>query len=85
MNNENKLWILRPRDDGNGPWAPWYDKAFGFIVCAASEDEARQIAQANGGDETRSGEPAWTDSNLSTCEEMVAGERGVVMQDFRSA
>ena len=80
-----KLWILTPNVSG-GPWKPWYDKAFGFVVRAETDEDARSMAQADGGDETRNGVPAWTDSKLSSCEEISAyGSREVVMRDFRSA
>lgn len=35
-----KLWILEPVEDLEGkedPWDPWFDKAVGFIVRAATE------------------------------------------------
>ena len=85
-----KLWILRPVV-GNDLWVPWYDKAFGFIVRAKNEKEARALAQAEAGDEAwdnqfRSGIPAWTDPKNSTCEPLSArGEAGIVMQDFAAA
>lgn len=39
-----KIWLLRPID-GCDEWNPWYDKAFGFVVCANSEQEAREAAR----------------------------------------
>jgi hypothetical protein len=88
-----KLWILEPIP--NHPnWESWYDKAFGFVVVATSENEARKIAQGEGGDERgylwgdKSREiPAWTDPTYSTCEPLVASELdiGVVIRDFCSA
>ncbi len=48
-----KLWILRPVKDDN-LWDPWYDKAFGFIVAAETEEAARALAQSKGGDEVHS-------------------------------
>jgi len=85
-----KLWLLRPVSDGKGsPWHPWYDKAFGFIVRAETEQRARELAQAQGGDEVRAYRvasiPAWTDPTLSTCVEVTTdGEQEVVLCDFRS-
>lgn len=78
------IWVLRPRDDRDcewDPWSPWYDKNFGFIVTAETEEEAREIAQNNAGDETtrvtgdpfgdgreyERGVPVWTDPELSIC------------------
>lgn len=85
-----KLWLLKAREQTNA-WKPWYDKAFGFVVRAETEDQARAFAQKEGGDEVRdyrAGKevPAWTDPNLSTCEELIAaGEPGVVLRDFAAA
>ena len=49
-----KLWLLRPRENfakGNNPWHPWYDKYFGFVIRAETEDEARSIATEADGPE----------------------------------
>jgi hypothetical protein len=88
-----KLWLLEPIP--NHPnWESWYDRAFGFVVVAGSESEARGIAQREGGDERgdswgdMSKEiPAWTDPTYSTCEPLVTSGRdiGVVIRDFQSA
>lgn len=89
-----KLWLLRPVE--NDPlWDPWYDKAFGFVVRAETEAEARALAHEDAGDENR-GEfmheklgpkgRAWLDAEHSTCVELPAdGEPGVVIRDFASA
>ena len=42
MNKKTKmrLWLLRPQEgliEGDNPWDPWYDKAFGFVVRAETE------------------------------------------------
>lgn len=93
-----QLWILRPVDGlpaGDNPWEPWYDKAFGFVVRAETEHAARQLANANSGDERRgvflgekianTNEP-WLSEKYSTCSPLDAdGEAGVVMQDFHAA
>jgi hypothetical protein len=91
-----KLWILRPIEkDGDNPWNPWYDKAFGFVVRAETEEDARAMANADAGDENR-GEfmgskiadtkTPWLDPKYSTCEPLTAdGSAGVMMQDFKSA
>jgi hypothetical protein len=80
-----KLWLLRPVD-GCDLWTPWYDKAFGFVCRGETEDEARALAQAEGGNETGWGKnqpPAWTDPNNSTCVELTAdGDAGVIIRDF---
>lgn len=78
-----KLWILKPIDDQSGPWEPWYDKTFGFIVRAESEEQARVLAAEQCGDE---GPDAWLDESLSTCIELTSdGEAGVIIEDNWSA
>lgn len=94
-----KLWLIRPKTDGltdaDNPWEPWFDKAFGFVVRADTEEQARQLAHEDAGDENRgeffsrktanTNEP-WLDAKYSTCEELTPdGEAGVVMQDFHAA
>lgn len=84
-----RLWLLRPEEGLGGrpsPWEPWYDKAFGFVVRANSEAEARKLAHEGAGDENRSGKSPWLTSAYSTCVRLPSkGEAGVVMQDFASA
>jgi hypothetical protein len=93
-----KLWLLRPVDGlkkNDNPWEPWYDKAFGFVVRAETEDEARALAHAAAGDENRGefgGEQIantkqpWREANYSTCVELLPeGAAEVVMQDLRAA
>lgn len=95
-----KLWLLAPRgdlSDDNNPWKPWYDKVFGFLVCAETAEEARQVANENAGDETvawdnvakkytRDDLTPWLNSRFSTCVELLPeGEPRVILRDFRSA
>jgi hypothetical protein len=93
-----KLWILRPIDGlekNDNPWNPWYDRAFGFVVRANTEEEARALAHANAGDENRgefmvnktaNTETPWLDAKYSTCIELLPeGDAEVVMKDFASA
>lgn len=81
-----KLWLLRPINESTH-WRPWFDKAFGFVIRAETEAEARKIAQGAGGDETRNYKSeAWVDPKFSTCTELTAeGAAGEVIQDYRSA
>ena len=83
-----KLWLLRPIEK-SGLWDPWYDKAFGFVVRAKTEEDARSFAQAEGGAETEWGRgrnPAWTSQEHSTCIELFPeGEEGVIIKDFAAA
>jgi hypothetical protein len=93
-----KLWLLRPVNklpDNDDPWEPWFDKAFGFVVRAETEADARDMAHADAGDENRSTflgrqtantrEP-WKDAKYSTCVELLPdGLAEVVIQDFARA
>lgn len=93
-----KLWILRPvegLDKKDNPWEPWYDKAFGFVIRAETEEDAREFAHSGAGDENRgeflstktanTNQP-WKDAKYSTCTELLPeGEAGVVMLDFATA
>ncbi len=90
-----ELWILKPqlnlaKDDD--PWEPWYDKAFGFVVRAETEKEARQLANNEAGEENKGeflGETIttpWLDSKYSSCNVLTRdGMSEVIISDFRSA
>lgn len=92
------LWILKPvkhRNRGDDPWHPWFDKVFGFVVRATSEEEARKFAHKEAGAEngkrflyrkpSRTNAP-WLDAKYSDCLPLADdGEIGVVLKDFRSA
>lgn len=104
-----KLWLLRPvgyetdkygdqsnaLPEGDDPWEPWYDKAFGFVVRAETEEEARQFAHGEAGDENRgkfagtkisNTTTPWLDLRYSTCVELRSdGEAGVIVKDFAAA
>lgn len=92
-----KLWLLRPIDRpmGDDPWDPWYDKAFGFVVRADTEDEARNLAHEEAGDENRGKfldreiaktKSPWLDRAYSTCVELTAdGVAEVIIRDFAAA
>lgn len=94
-----KLWLLRPIENNHeNSWSKFinfgYDCTYGFVIQAESEQEARQIAQCNGSDETKYWDsekaemviyPVWIDKSLSTCVELVAeGEPGIVIEDFHA-
>ena len=85
-----KLWLLRPIE-GDALWEPWYDKAFGFVVRAETEADARALALTDSGEETfdllgpDTDRAAW-ESAHSTCVELLPdGEPGVVMRDYASS
>lgn len=79
-----RIWQLRPYKPTEGPWVPWYDKCFGFVVLAESAKEAREMASAEAGDE---GADAWQSGSLSSCVEIDTLElcAGILMRDFHSA
>lgn len=81
-----KLWLIRPREGLQGkddPWGCWYDKAFGFVVRAETEERARELAAKEKGDE---GKEAWLNSQFSCCEELKEmGEEGIIISDFHAA
>lgn len=87
-----KLWRLEALSGlgSNDPWVPWYDKAFGFVVRASTESEARTFAARQGGDEnprynTTENSP-WLDEKMSTCKKLTyEGEAGIVIRDFAAA
>lgn len=90
-----KLWLLRPLKDADdlepAAWDPWYDKAFGFVVRADSEDAARGYAQEQAGSEAYDDDYertrlVWLDPALVACTPLTdEGEGGVILRDFRSA
>lgn len=88
-----KLWLLKPKLDREpNPWQPWYDKCFGSVVRAETEEDARRDADLGAGGENHTGYPEyreqhpWLSDEYSTCEELTPdGEAGVILSDFRSA
>jgi hypothetical protein len=77
-----KLWLLKPVDDTAAPWLPWYDRMFGFVIRAISEDKARSLAASKCGDE---GPDAWLSSRTSFCVELQAdGAEGIILENYNS-
>jgi len=77
-----KIFHLTPKEN-TGHWEEWYDKAFGFVVRAENEDEARILASKEAGDE---GGSVWINNNFTYCIELKGeGEKGVIIRDFASA
>ena len=78
-----RLYILKPRNPEVYPWDPWYDKAFGFVVCAHDAKEARLFASQQCGDEDSD---CWLDPKLSSCKILNNKHKlGVVLRDYASA
>lgn len=85
----NKLWLITPKknlpDARGNPWWMNYDMYHGFVICAASEQEAREIASDNGSDEKRAQPDAWLNAEYSDCVELVADDRtGIVISDYHA-
>jgi hypothetical protein len=93
-----KLWLLlpaKPLPVNDNPWEPWFDKAFGFVVRAITEEDARTVAHNEAGNENRgeflrtktaNTKAPWLDARYSTCVELLPdGEPGLVMKDFAAA
>ena len=80
-----KLWLIKAREDlpkRTNPWEPWYDKAFGFVIAAETEEIARQLAADNAGDEHGQ---SWLSEIYSTCVELTSNRpSGLVLKDFSS-
>lgn len=89
MGKTNRLWLLCPISrlpNNDDPWKPWYDKAFGFVVRAETEEAARQLAHVNAGDENHCGLAPWQNARYSTCVELPSdGPTETVLRSFRSA
>ena len=81
--NDMKLWILRPVKTLNSPWDPWYDKCFGMVIRAKSEELARSLASRYSGSE---GSEPWQNPIHSSCEILDReGPEVVLMLDVASA
>ena len=68
-----KIWLLLPSEaTADVDWWPTYDSMYGFVVAAETEEEARELAQADGGDETNRfvgpERSVWTNPAYTTCE-----------------
>lgn len=70
----NKLWVLK-RD----PTVVGYDEYDGFVICAASEDEARTIAAKHAADE---GMASWI--ACPVCVEISTERAGVILSSFNA-
>lgn len=74
-----KLWLLKPIQD----WEPRYDKAFGFVVRAGTEEVARAYASKDSGAE---GSEVWLDPQKTSCVVLSEdGEPGTILRDFAAA
>jgi hypothetical protein len=92
------LWLLRPNPDVLSrrahPWTPSWDKVFGMVIRAATEETARALAQSRAGNEgagvyrklgaseDERAENVWLTAEWTTCEELSReGEASVILVD----
>lgn len=76
-----KLWLLKAKEE-MPPWNSGYDKAYGFVVRAETEERAREIAEENSGNEAAK-YSAWLKLEFSTCTELLPeGEESLILRDF---
>ena len=74
-----QLWILRPKIEDDPIFS--YDCQHGAVVRAASEPEARAIADKRSGYEG----DAWLHAERTTCEALEPdGEPSFIIQDFHA-
>lgn len=72
------LWILKRKDE----FSPQYDANNGFVIRAASEDRARELASTKSSDE---GPNTWINPTASTCERLCPdGDEEVILVDFNA-
>jgi len=79
-----KIWLLQPVEEYEDDIFT-YDCAYGFVIRAESEEQARQIANANGGNESTDTDKKishpWLDPEYSYCEILTAkGKAGIVLK-----
>jgi hypothetical protein len=95
-----KLWLITARkdlDENNDPWKPKYSKAFGFVVRAETEKDARNSLDIdNIGEECYSEYDSdgvytmevcsfnpWLDSDFSDCKELFnEGISEIILRSF---
>ena len=86
------LYLLRPVENhcdmGDDPWNPWYDKDFGHVVRADSEEAARKMCGSlgSGYNDTYAELNAWLLPKYSTCEVLEEeGEEDIIITDNHRA
>lgn len=77
-----QLWLLKPINDEEQPWAYRYDLAHGFVVRATSPSKARVYASLHCGDE---GPEVWKDTNKTSCKVLgTEGPPGMILRDYNA-
>lgn len=86
-----KIWLLTPNNKPFklDPWWRVWDRAFGFVVSAESEEKARLIADSGAGFENTTLEgndiKPWLNAHYTSCVELLPGHReGMVIRDFNN-
>ena len=91
------IYLIKPRekyqDENNwndNPWAPWYDKAHGYVVSADNEKEAREMVVDKACKRTDKYDDVqpehWLNEEYTICEELNREtEKGILLSDFRRA
>jgi hypothetical protein len=71
------IYLLKPLES----WHTWYDKVFGFVVCANDEKEASQLASDLSECE---GTHAWLDPKITFCVPLLDSDLDsrVILRDF---
>lgn len=79
-----RLWkISRPGKIGDK--AIYWDQSFSFVIRAETEKEAREIANANGGDERDLDGEFCLDPQNASCEELTPdGTHGVISREYKA-
>ena len=78
-----KYWLLKPINENEGPWDPWYDACFGMVVSAYEESEARALASK---EYRAEGSACWLDPELTSCVGLsTVKSAGVILQDVMHA
>ena len=82
-----RIFVLKAREDlpnTDNPFRPWYDKTFGVVVRAGSEDSARCLVSEELG--PTEGRDVWMLPHYTECLELTGcGESEIILTDFRSA
>ena len=76
-----KLWLLQANSDP--AWNKVFGGNLGFVIRAASEEDARQMASLVEDDESRIIINPWKDPSYSDCIELTAdGDADIIMTDY---
>jgi hypothetical protein len=67
------------------PFAPWYDRVFGVVVCAENELEARKLADSVGVNEKDIMQDVWLNPKYTSCISIEINNPRVILVNFRSA